>query len=54
MNPKQIEVMARVLASYELFDWDSLSENSVTEFRDRQAFRTIAAAMLDEAHGGSQ
>lgn len=54
MNPKQVEAMAQVLASYELFDWNSLPENSVTESRDREAFRIIAAAMLDAAHGGSQ
>ncbi len=47
VNPKQIEAAARVLASYELFDWESLPEIDPGGWRDRAAFRMIAAAILD-------
>lgn len=51
MNSKQVDLAAKVLASYELFDWETLPETDSAGYRDRQAFRQIASAMLDAAHG---
>ncbi len=54
MSAKQIEAMARVLASYELFDWDSLPEQDVSGWRDRKAFRAIVENMIIAMHSGGQ
>ncbi len=51
MSDKQIEAAAKVLARYELFDWDTLLEDDTTGVRDRAAFRVIATAILEAAHG---
>ncbi len=51
MSDKQIEAAAKALARYELFDWETLLENDPIGVRDRVAFRVIATAMLEAAHG---
>jgi hypothetical protein len=52
MIPHQVEEAAKVIAAYELFDWNLLPESDSTAVRDREAFRTIARASLEAAHGG--
>ena len=54
MSAKQIEQMARVLASYELFDWASLPEHDPASFRDREAYRQIVRDMILATHDGKE
>ena len=51
MNDHQVEAAAKVIAAYELFDWDILPESDSAGMRDRTAFRAIAKAALEAARG---